>query len=66
MGQILYKGFKIENETESWALKFGWNFRYYVDGERIRNGRTIEECKELIDEEIEEMKNKARNLLNLK
>lgn len=61
-----YKGYKIEPETEPWAIKYNRFFRYFVDGERIRNGKTVEECKELIDEEIEEMKEQARNLLKLR
>jgi hypothetical protein len=44
-----YKGFTIEKETEPWAIKFGWNFRFYRD-ENLRGGKTVLECKDQIDE----------------
>ena len=48
---IEYKGYKIQSERDPWALKYNMNFRYFIDEEKIRHGKTIEECKQCIDEE---------------
>jgi hypothetical protein len=43
-----YKGYTIEGETDPWAIKFGYLFRFYRD-ERIHPAKSIEEAKEEID-----------------
>jgi len=48
-----YKGFTIEPETESWEIKYGYNYRYYrgdVMDETTKTAKSIEEAKEEIDE----------------
>lgn len=50
---IEYKGYRIQTERDHWARKYAMNFKYFIDEEKIRHGKTIEECKQLIDEEIE-------------
>jgi hypothetical protein len=44
-----YKGFKIEEETEPWALKNLGPIKITND-DYVRNRETIEEARELIDE----------------
>lgn len=50
MDPISYKGFTIEEETHPWALKYKCTHKFYNDGERVRSGYSIEDCKEQIDE----------------
>jgi hypothetical protein len=44
-----YRGYKIEPETDPWAIKYGYFFKFYRD-EKIHPAKSIEEAKEEIDE----------------
>lgn len=45
-----YRGYTIQKEFDPWALQYGMNYRYFIDGERIYSASTIEEAKNEIDE----------------
>ena len=66
--RINYKGFQIVSETEPWALKYGNNFRWFFDEEKIHSAKSVEDAKEQIDEEIvmQEYKHmKTKNFMKL-
>lgn len=47
-----YKGYKFEPQDDPWALKFGYTLKFYKDGgEVIHNASSLEEAKDLIDED---------------
>lgn len=46
---MTYKSFTIEPETDPWALKYGYNFRFFQD-ENIRGAKTMLDAMEEIDE----------------
>jgi len=53
MTPIQYKGYTIEEEADPWAIKYGWNYRFFCD-EVLHGAKTIEEAKMEIDELTEE------------
>lgn len=55
-----YRGWTIEKETDPWPLKYGWEYRYFID-EHLHGAKTIEEAKEEIDERIAELETKYNN-----
>lgn len=44
-----YRGYTIEIETDPWAIKYGYFFKFYKD-EIIHPATTLEEAKQEIDE----------------
>lgn len=49
--RIPYRGWIIEEETDPWALQYGFKYRYYrEDDENIRGASTLEEAKDEIME----------------
>ena len=50
MNSISYRSWTIEPEFDPWALQYGMNYRYFIDGERIYSASTVEEAKQEIDE----------------
>ena len=49
MNSISYRNWTIEPEFDPWALQYGMNYRYFIDGERIYSASTIEEAKQETD-----------------
>jgi hypothetical protein len=49
MTPITYKQYTIEEETEPWAIKYGWNYKVSLSGEFCFNADSIEEAKEEIN-----------------
>lgn len=52
MEPIIYNGYTIEPETEPWAMKFGFKFKFYIesDGEGTKGACSIQDAKDQIDE----------------
>lgn len=51
-----YLGFIIEPESDPWAIKYGWNYRYShkgSNGEKFWNACTVDEAKEEIEEKYQ-------------
>jgi hypothetical protein len=44
-----YRGYKIEPDTDPWAIKYGYFFKFYRD-EKIHPAKSIKEAKQEIDE----------------
>lgn len=56
---INYRGYTIEAESDTWALKYGFKYRYHQD-ENIHGVHSIEEAKSEIDERIAEQESKIQ------
>lgn len=52
MKPIIYNGYTIEPETEPWAIKYGYNFKFYagIQDEGTKGAESIEDAKNQIDE----------------
>jgi hypothetical protein len=49
MEKQIYRGYTIEKETDPWALKYGWKYKYSND-ERVHHISSIQEAVFEIDE----------------